>query len=290
MFIVIVNPVSGNGKGVKIVSPLEKELKRKQVPYEIRWTQYPGHASKLAEEASRRPEVKAVVAVGGDGTVHEVANGLAGTDIPLGYVPAGSGNDFARAHGIPRHPLKALERILKGEPFTVDTAACGERVLVNTAGIGFDGEVAKWVNQSRWKKWLGKFAYVLGVIRVLRRFTPRKVWLTVDGQEHVMDGVWLIAIANIPYYGGGMKICPEASNQDGILDICLVHNISRPLLLALFPRVFQGTHVRHPAAKMMKGKEIRIQSDHPMVIHVDGEIVGETPCKVTLRPQSLRVL
>jgi diacylglycerol kinase (ATP) len=285
----IVNRVSGNGRGLVRWSKVEPVLKKKGIPYRVAFTERPGHATELAREAVKSG-VQAVVAVGGDGTVHEVGNGLVETDVPFGYIPAGSGNDFATDQGIPRDPVKALERVLEHRPRRVDTADFGGRVMISSIGVGFDGQVAKVVNNSRWKQLLGKGSYALGVLRELRRFQPTRVVLEVDGKVHREDGVWLIAIANISCYGGGMRICPEARNDDGLLDICLVRGISRLNLLRLFPLVFSGKHVNYPYIVMLRGSQITVSSEAPLVVHADGEIVGETPISVRIRPQSLWVL
>ncbi|PTX62421.1 YegS/Rv2252/BmrU family lipid kinase [Melghirimyces profundicolus] len=290
MRVFIVNSVAGNGKGRKVWPVLEKKLKEEGEPYEVNFTEYPGHATELASRASRREDVRVVVGVGGDGTVHEVAAGLVGTRVPLGYIPAGSGNDFARAQKIPSDPLAALDRIVRQEPSIVDTARINEERMVSTAGIGFDGSVARAVNRSPLKKWLKGFTYVLELVRLLFTYQPRNVTMILDNQIHTFQDVWLIAVANIPFYGGGMKICPQASNRDGILDLCVVRGISRWELLVVFPKVFRGTHVHHPAVSMMKGSHLEIRSDFPMVIHADGEIIGETPVRIEIQPESLHTV
>lgn len=290
MNVFIVNSISGNGKGQKIWPFLEERLKEMKQPYEVFMTQYPGHAREVAQAVSQRPEVRGVVAVGGDGTVHEVVGGLAGSSLPLGYIPAGSGNDFARAQGIPMSPLAALERIYSPKPATVDTAIINGSRMASTAGVGFDAMVAQAVNRSSLKKWLGKLAYVWHLIRLLFVFQPREVTVVVDGKTHNFQRVWLIAVTNIPFYGGGMKICPQACNRDGILDICVVKGISRWKLLFVFPKVFKGVHVHHSAVTMLKGARIEIRSDSPMVVHTDGEIIGESPVQIEVCPQSLNTL
>lgn len=285
----IVNRVSGNGRGLARWSRIEPVLKERGIPYRVAFTERPGHATELAREAAKTG-VRAVVAVGGDGTVNEVGNGLIGTDVPFGYIPAGSGNDFATAQGIPKDPVKALDRVLKHSPRRVDTADFGGRVMVSSIGIGFDGQVAKTVNESKWKQRWGKGSYAIGVLKELRRFQPTRVTLEVDGQVIREEGVWLIAVANVSCYGGGMKICPEAKNDDGLLDICLVRGISRWKLLRLFPLVFSGKHVNYPYVVMLRGAEIRVSAERPLVVHADGEIVGETPVVISVRPQSLTLL
>ncbi len=290
MYAFIVNPVSGNGRGKRIWPRIEAELKRKGVAYSVNFTERKGHAMELASGLVSQPGLRAIVAVGGDGTAHEVVNGLMDKSVPFGYIPSGSGNDFARAEGIPIDPLKALKRIFLHRPYFIDTAEINGQRMIGSLGIGFDGQVAQAVNHSKWKAHLGKLSYIWGFSHVLRHFQPQQVSVSIDGKTNTYKGVWLIAITNIPNYGGGMKICPDARWDDGQLDICVVHGISRGKLLALFPSVFRGSHIRYSAVTMKRGKEIHVTSEKPMIVHADGEIIGETPLTIKISPQSLLII
>ncbi|MFD1427839.1 YegS/Rv2252/BmrU family lipid kinase [Kroppenstedtia sanguinis] len=289
MYVFIVNPVSGNGRGRRVWSRVEGWLIQKQTPYEVYFTSAPSQATELVRSMIRR-DIEAVVAVGGDGTVHEVGNALVDTGIPLGYIPAGSGNDFAQAQGIPLHPKQALYRVLRNKIQPMDTARIGTRSLIGFGGIGFDGQVAKAVNQSSISRRLGRFAYLLGFLQTLKQYRPAQVTLITDGIEQVFDRVWLVAICNQPNYGGGMQICPEARSDDGLLNLCCVHGLSRAGLIKLFPSVYKGRHTSHPSVLLLEGRRITLRSDPPLVIHSDGEIIGETPLSIEIRPRSLTVL
>lgn len=289
MHVIIVNPVSGNGRGEKVWGRVRPLLEKAGLPYRVHFTTDRGHATALSRQEAACPDVEAVVAVGGDGTVHEVGNGLVGTDTPLGYLPAGSGNDFAVAHRIPLDPLKAWERILRGRIRAVDTARVGKRFMIGFMGIGFDAAVAKRVNDSRWKRF-GKFVYAGGVLQEWTRFRPVNVRLMVDGISYEWDRVWLIAATHIPNYAGGMQICPGAEDDDGQLDICCVRGVSRSDFLRLFPSVYRGTHIHQPFIALQRAKNFTISSDTPLLVHADGEVIGQTPVTVTVLPQSLRVL
>ncbi|SDX28308.1 lipid kinase, YegS/Rv2252/BmrU family [Marininema mesophilum] len=294
MIVFIVNPISGMKRARRVWPILERHLQQKNVLFQRYFTERPGHAVELARRAARE-QVETIVAVGGDGTVHEVVNGLYGMDTRLGYIPMGSGNDFARAQSIPWDPVEALERILDGRTAQVDTAdfygteEC-QGTVVSTAGIGFDGSVTRWVNQFPIKKYLGKWSYVVGVFRVLWQFQPTEVTLYLDGKEHQFNKAWLVAVANIAFYGGGMKICPSASNDDGLLDICVVDGISKGMLfLRMFPRVFFGTHIGHPAVHTFQARQVRIESRRELDIQIDGESKGKTPIEFAIHPSSLRI-
>lgn len=291
----VINPLSGNGRGRSIWNEVERALIARRIEYGCRYTEWSGHARELASELAGLPDTKAVVAVGGDGTVHEVAGGLVGTSASLGCIPAGSGNDYARSLHISDYWEEALDRILKLRSETIDIGVVNGKAFVISSGIGFDGDVAKLTNRSWYKKWLnrlgaGSFSYVVTVLRLLFTYRPCDVRLEVDGALSNYRNVWLIAVANMPYYGGGMKICPDARHDDGIMQLCLVENIGRFNFLRFFPRVFNGTHVANPAVHMITGSRIRVEATAPMTIHTDGEFAGETPADIVVLSERLHVL
>lgn len=295
MFVFVINRLSGNGKGRLVWLKVERALREKGVQYGCLFTERQGHARELAAEWSGRTDISAVVAVGGDGTVHETAEGLVGSAVPLGFIPAGSGNDYARSLAIPSRWDLALERVLARESRTIDVGVLNGSVFVISSGIGFDGDVAKLTNRSWYKRWLnrlgvGSFSYVVTVLRLLVSYRPCDVRLEVDGSVSTHRNVWLFAVANMPYYGGGMKICPDADCDDGLLHMCLVTDISRLDFLRFFPKVFQGTHMQHPAVRMLSGRNVRIAGSTPMTIHLDGEYGGETPADIAVQRGRLNVL
>jgi diacylglycerol kinase (ATP) len=289
----IVNPVAGNGRGAAVWKRLEAELKRRGAVYRVRMTSKEGEAKKLAAELLQKEEVTHIVAVGGDGTVNEVINGIceSGISCPFGHVPAGSGNDFARGHNLPSDPLQALERILAaGKQKRIDLLRFNGRLAVNAVGAGFDGQVAKTTNEAGYKRWLnrvklGMLSYVISMLRVLFSYQPCRVVLTVDGKQEQLENVWLIAVANIPNYGGGMVICPGAVPDDGLAEVCVVSSVSRLNLLRAFPLIYRGAHVRHPAVRFFRGHYIRIQAEKALVVHADGEVAAVTPVTVEVAKQ-----
>lgn len=290
MYFFVVNSVSGNGRGREVWSYVEKRLSKLNVTYQAEFTQRAGHATSIVKSAMRQPGLKAIVAIGGDGTVNEVGSGLIGTNIPMGYIPAGTGNDFAIANRIPFDPYLALDRILEHKVQRIDTADLGDRKMIGFMGIGFDGKVAEMVNRSAQKKWLGRLTYVLEGLKLLRSFEPDQFTLTIDGKSYEYDGAWLVAVTNIPNLGGGMKICPSASIDDGQLDICCVQNLTQGQLLRVIPTVYKGKHTNHPSIRLHRGREITIQSRSPLPIHVDGEVVLQPPLSIKVNPQSLSII
>lgn len=295
MYCFIVNKAAGNGQAIRFLNHIENILLNNNVQYCIRFTEKVGHATEIVQDLVRSRQASVIVAVGGDGTVHEVINGLVGTDIPLGIIPAGSGNDFCKSLDIPLRYEHALQRILNDDRKLLDIGKINSKYFATVAGAGFDGKVAYVTNRSRFKKVLnyirlGRISYIVGVLKVLSNYKPINVELKIDQQLYSIPNVWLIAVANSPYYAGGMAICPDAKNNDGQLDICVVHEISRWGLLRIFPSVFKGKHVLNSSIKMYRGKEIEILSEIPLMIHGDGESIGQTPTHIHLEPKSLYVV
>lgn len=296
MFLFLVNRLSGHGQGLKVWKQTQQLLQEKRIQYDVEFPGSPVHAAYLLRKYMKEnDQVKVVVVVGGDGTVQSIANELAACSIPLGVIPAGSGNDFARALGIPLNPKKALEYILTGVIKKIDIAQSGNKYFVTVVGIGIDGKIAQTVNHSWYKKWfntfrLGRLSYVISLIHVLFSYQPLTVNIKVDEMEMRFSDVWLIAVANIPNYGGGMIICPGASYTDGVFDICIVHGISRFEVIRIFPQVFVGKHILHPGISMLQGQEVKVFSDSPMPAHGDGEMIGETPIEISIRKEAIHVI
>jgi YegS/Rv2252/BmrU family lipid kinase len=291
----IVNKTSGNGKALRVWKKIEKIIQEKKVSFSVRFTQKPKHATSLVQELIQKEKAAVIIAVGGDGTIHEVVNGLAGTTTPLGIIPAGSGNDFSRGLGIPLKYDKALERILKGKPKTIDIGYANSRYFCTVAGIGFDGEVARTTNGSFYKKFLnffriGQISYVISAIIVLFRYKPQEISFMIDKKLHKLSNVWLIAVANLPYYGGGLVICPKAESNDGLFEICIVQGLTKWEFIRMFPRVYKGNHTSSPSITIVKGKEVEIYAPTPLLLHGDGEMLGHTPARIRIEPTALNVI
>ncbi|MEX1030166.1 MAG: YegS/Rv2252/BmrU family lipid kinase [Paenibacillaceae bacterium] len=320
----VVNPASGNGRGRYVWRQLEEVLQNREVPYLVRFTTGRQDAEQFAMEwAIDSSEVTIIVAVGGDGTVHEVANGLyrvkavaqatsvtsvnsatsatsanpALLNKPLGHIPAGSGNDYARGHQIPLQPLLALEVILSRtlNIRCIDLIKMNDRIAVNSIGVGFDGRIARVTNEASYKKLfnqlkLGRLSYVLSLVRVLLTYRTCSATLAIDGKRSSASKVWFIATANIPFYGGGMKICPQADPESGQAEICIVSSIHRIELLRVFPKVYKGTHIHHKAISFYQGRIIEIDAERPLDIHMDGEMAGTSPVTLEVLPAILSII
>lgn len=283
--VVIVNPTAGGGRAARLVPWVTEQLAAAGAgrPFV---TSRAGEAVDLAA-AAVADGAERVIAVGGDGTVQEVVNGLIASDgarATLGIVPVGSGNDLARSLGLPRASAQAWDVAVGRTARALDVAKArgggGERWFASAGGIGFDAQVAAaMATRSGWQR--GPAGYLLTTLSELRRFANRRVTLILDGIASDHD-VLFVALANGAYYGGGMRIAPDARPDDGLLDICVVGDISRRTAIRQLPNLYRGTHVRHPAVSLARARRVSIEGDPKTLVHLDGEPFGGLPLHVEL--------
>ncbi|HEY3314188.1 MAG TPA: diacylglycerol kinase family protein [Bacillota bacterium] len=283
--LVIVNLVAAHGRSAGVWEEIRTVLPRDTGEYDWTVTQRPGHATEIARRAVT-DGFERVVALGGDGTVHETVNGLAGSRVTLGVIPAGTGNDFAKSINLPRRPIDAWQAIERLPVRCIDLGKVNDRYYVNVAGVGFDAEVSGEVNTRI--RATGVAAYLLGILRVLPRFTPVPIKVTLDEQT-IEQRCLLVSVGNGKYYGGGLKICPEAIPDDGLFDVVVGGDFGRLETLAVLPRVFSGTHVTHPKVKTYRVRRVHVESALPLWIQADGEVIGRTPATFELIPKALYV-
>ncbi len=284
--LIVTNPKSGSGRGMGHAERARDLLTANQVSVEIRPTSARGDAETFASEAVNEGYA-CVAACGGDGTVHEVVNALAGTEVRLGILPCGRGNDFARAMGIPSSPAEAASVLLRGHTRQFDLGKVNGRYFATVVTLGFDSEVARLVYDGA-VPFKGVAAYLWGVARMLR--TYRGVGLRMTGDFGTINQtVLLAATGNTSTYGGGIKIAPNADPADGALDICLVRMMSAGRILRVFPRVYWGGHLNHPSVFSYRTGRLKLETEQPVVLFADGEPVGETPAEITAVPGALRV-
>jgi len=292
--LIIANPSSGNGQGLRVAERVAGLLIANNVAVEVRSTTSRGEAETIATEALTNGYSR-IIACGGDGTVHEIVNALArwseskaSMPVSLGIIPCGRGNDFARALGIPSSPHKAAEVILQGYTKTIDLGTVNNRYFATVATLGFDSEVAQLVYDGA-GPFKGAIAYFWGMIRMLRIY--QGVELRMSGAfGTVTQMVLLAATGNTTTYGGGIKIVPNANPEDGQLDICLVRIMSVGQILRVLPKVYWGGHLNHPNIFSYRTDYLKLETDRPVVIFADGEPVGETPATIISRAKVLSVL
>jgi len=290
--LIIVNPTAGAGRAARLVPWLRERLApRPEAEFHI--TRAPGEAEEISADAAQNGHDR-VVAVGGDGTVQEVVNGLLRQPgaAELGIVPVGSGNDLARSLGLPTDAAEAWKVAMGRVTRLIDAArarngAGQERWFASAGGIGFDAQVAAAMADRRgWH--MGRAGYLLTTLAELHRFENRRVQITLDGATF-SRAVLFVAIANGAYYGGGMRIAPEARPDDGQLDICVVGDISRLTVLRELPNLYRGTHVRNAAVSMHTARTVEIDGDAGTRIHLDGEPFGTLPLSVSISHAALSV-
>jgi diacylglycerol kinase (ATP) len=287
--VVVANPTAGDGKAGRLIGRVNAILDEIGVDHEIRVS---GSAEEMEQLAHAAGEQGGIVAVlGGDGSVNLVVNGLAGTTGTLAVLPAGTGDDFAKA--IDAGKLDAATRLL-ANPKTVDvdligvTAGVEQRRFINVAGAGFDSEVSDVAAGMRRR--LGSRAhYALATVKTLPRFVPATFHLELDGSTLDVDAM-LVVVGNSYAYGGGMKVLPQASITDGALDVCIVTAMSKAAFLRAFPKVYVGKHATHPNVMMLRGNDLKIEANRRVSVFADGEKVGSLPAVFTVLPSALPVV
>ncbi len=294
--LVILNPAASRGGAARSWPAAARVLDRAGLRYRLVVTAAPGHATTLAETAEAEGHT-AAVAVGGDGTVHEVANGLLqaiGGDgrptLPLGIIPVGSGNDFAKLVGVPPAPNPAARHLLGATVRAVDAGRVGNRFFTNGVGVGFDASVA--IEARRVPHLKGMAMYGWAVLRVLRAHRSVRMRVELDGTDLGERPRTLVTVGNGACHGGGFWICPAAQIDDGLLDICTADAFSRTELLRLLPHVLRGSHVGRAGVEMHRARRVRITSSEPLPVHADGEIVAEAAheLEIEVLPGRLTVL
>ncbi|MEX1079105.1 MAG: YegS/Rv2252/BmrU family lipid kinase [Homoserinimonas sp.] len=291
--VVAINPAAAFGRGRAVGPAVVQSLRG--AGHEVTALSEPSFL-KLAETVrtavATTPD--ALVVVGGDGMVNLAAHALAGSTVPLGVVPSGTGNDLARGLGIPigntEAAIEALLQALGRPPRIIDAGRIrngdgAESWFAGVLSAGFDAVVNERANLMRWPK--GRNRYNLALLRELAMLRPVHYRLTVDGTVIETDAM-LISVANNTSFGGGMKVTPEALLDDGELDVLVVQPLSRLAFLRIFPRVFQGTHITDPRVTIYRGRNIRVEADG-IVAYADGERIGRMPVDIEAVPGALRV-
>jgi diacylglycerol kinase (ATP) len=296
---VIVNPVAGANGTIRKWPRIVDLLKGLGLRFEHDLTEAPGHAIELARTAAEKG-YQQVVSVGGDGTINEVVNGLyaAGNigEVKLGIISTGTGGDYVRTIGLPRSYPEMCRCLMNPRQLTVDLGVVEyrqgddvvQRLFVNFAGLGFDAEIVRRTTQQF--KSLGSMAsYLMGLLTTLVFYRNRKISLVIDGEEVVKE-VCTVVMNNGRYGGGGMLAAPGADLTDGLLDVLIIGNISKPDLLWSLPRVYKGTHLTHPKVTMRQAKEIEIRAKQPMYLQADGELLGQVPARFRILPSALNIV
>ncbi|MCU6732612.1 diacylglycerol/lipid kinase family protein [Diplocloster agilis] len=303
MYYFIVNPKARSNRGMRIWDIIEKELKKEEVSYEVYFTEYPHHATDLARVVTEGGDYLTLVAIGGDGTVNEVLNGVVRLEqITFGYIPAGSSNDFIRDLHLPVKPEQALHNILHPKYYKnihLGQITCGDTIrrFAVSSGIGFDAAICHEALKSRFKNFLnklklGKLTYMGIAFHQIVLCKPELMTLHIDGcKTFQFPRTLFLAAMNCSYEGGGFRFCPKANPEREALDFCIVHGLSKwkvpiPLLAAK-----KGHHTRFKGVDTLRCRKARIHVDTPLAVHIDGESCGfQTDLDIECSKETLRII
>ena len=288
--VVVANPTAGRGRAATSIGRVAARLHALGLDHRVRVAESAEDLERLARTAAEEG-AEIVAVLGGDGSAGAAANGVVGSGAALAILPAGTGDDFARAIGVSKLEA-AAELLVAPDIREVDvlrvTAGAQERRVINIAGAGFDSAVNETANAMSMR--LGATGtYVAAVLTTLRRFEPARYEVAVDG-ERIATEAMLVVVGNSRSYGGGMRVLPDASIDDGLLDVCIVHKLSALAFLRAFPRVFRGTHVRHPRVTMRRGRRVTVEADRRIQVYGDGEPIGSLPAIFEIEPGTLRLV
>ncbi len=281
----VVNPVAG-GIDTKKTSDILEFFKENDVSVSLESTHKPHDATVIAKNAVNEG-FDTIIAVGGDGTVNEVINGIDGADVTLGIIPAGSSNDFALGINIPTDIRKACRSILSGNTKRIDVGQINNRYFINIAGVGLDAQVSEAARAVSFAT-KGMVRHVLALLKVLVSSHPAEYSLSMDGKSRRVKA-WLIAIGNGSQYGGGMRILPTANASDGYLDICVIKDVRKWRVLYHLPLLVKGKHLSLASVAVYRAREVEVKG-LGCLGHADGEVLKGDVFKFVLLPEALRLI
>ena len=295
---IIINPAAGSFATYRKWPHISQLLREQGLKFDFQHTEGVGHAIELARDATNNG-YNYLVAVGGDGTANEVANGILDTEFSeissMGIVNTGTGSDFTRSIHLPRDYTLACPFITGLTRMKIDVGLAEfskdgkkiSRYFINAAGIGFDAEVAHSVRRLSHRMG-GTIPYLLGLVRKLFSYTNKDIILEIDNRKEERR-VLSVVVANGRYFGGGMKVAPMADLSDSLLDVLTVGDFGKFELVRAFPRIYKGTHINHPKVRAEKANKVTVSSVDKLLIQADGEILGEGPVTFRLLPAALSI-
>jgi YegS/Rv2252/BmrU family lipid kinase len=296
---VIINPAAGANKTYRKWPQLSRLLSHIGLSFDHKYTEGSGHAIELAREAAS-DGYRYLVAVGGDGTVHEVANGILHTgntgEVSLGIVSTGTGSDFARSTGISRDYVNACSSLMSPNRRIIDAGiieyhkngAKTRRFFVNAAGIGFDAAAVESTEKIP-KYFGGTIPYLTGLLRTLAGYKNKLVKMNIDDSNE-SGKILSLMVANGNYLGGGMRIAPDAAMSDGVLDVVIIGDVGKLDLLKSLPMIYKGTHGNHSKVTIRRAATVSVESSERLPVHADGELLGEGPVSFRLVPSALSIV
>jgi YegS/Rv2252/BmrU family lipid kinase len=283
---VIVNPSAGGGRAGRVLGTVEEALEARGLEYHVDRTRSLEHAVELALQAAAGGEVAA--ACGGDGLVGAVAGALRHSEGVLGILPGGRGNDLARVLGIPSEPAAAVAVLESGVVRRLDLGEVHGRTFVGIASCGFDSDANRIANETRVVR--GNLVYAYGALRALAAWKPATFSVTLDGEQPRRITGYTIAAANSKAYGGGMFLAPDASLEDGLLDVVMVEDVPKRRFLKQLPSVFKGEHVREPTVHVERSASVEIAADRSFTMYADGDPIAELPVTIRALRAAVKVI
>jgi len=282
----IINPFSGGGKGKKVLPQIEQFLDVSIYEWDHIFTEYKGHATELAKEAVQK-EYQIIVAVGGDGTVNEVAAGLVSSNKTMGIIPAGSGNGLAMHLGLGRTPERAIQAINAQQVITIDTCKLNDQPFVNLAGVGFDGLVAFKVAKSKTRGFIG---YLKEFAQVAWSYQPLEYHFFID-KKPFKEKYLLVEVANAPMFGYNFTVAPYAKLNDGLLEVVLVKKAPKWKYFGLIPKMLKSNLNNSNLVERFTAKEVVFQLPESRPLHIDGEgFYAQGEVRFSVVPLSLQVI
>lgn len=286
--IVFVNPSSAGGRALEAKERIESCLSGSGLEYRLHITRSLEDMKKTIRDCLPTDYTN-FVAAGGDGTAHYLVNELADTDKTVGIIPMGSGNDIALNLGIPLDVEGSCKVITAGRTKKLDLGVINDKYYyLCIAGSGFDSQVNDLANNTRFPV-KGPSKYTYSVYKTLLTFRSRRFTFSYDGQVRDLDGM-MVAAANMPSYGGGMKITPQASPQSGVFDVCIIKRMSKLHFIQVFPKVYEGRHTDDPKVEIFRTDQLTLDSEYNFSVFADGEYICRLPATFRMAPGKIRFL
>lgn len=283
----IVNPTAGKGYANTLVTFIDEECRKSKIDYLIKYTSTPNDGTSIAKWGAEKG-FERIVAVGGDGTVNDVLNGIAGTSSALGVIPGGSGNDFIRSINKHKEIKKIINDNIYGKILKSDIGICNGKYFINVASSGFDAQVVIETEKAK-KIFSGSLAYIAAVIKTIFMYKGRKANIRID-DFILTENTLLVAVANGKYYGGGMLPAPRAELDDGYFDVCHIKQVGKAKMLVLFPRFIKGKHENIKEVSVFKGKKIVIDSNEELPVNLDGETFYSSQISFEILPKGINII
>lgn len=296
MYVFIVNPEAGRGQAAGLWKETARILQQQNINYRVLMSSSETATQSFIAEQLQLCTPKAIAIIGGDGTMSSVIQSIAKTKIAIAILPAGSGNDTARTFKLTNQPAQFIAQLVAHRTITIDLLNINGRFGITVAGVGVDAMIGQRVNQSWYKPFLnklgiGSLAYPIAAVLELLSFQAFSSNVTIDDENYPLKTAWLIACGNTSSYGGGLVVCPQASPTDGILNLTMLHDVGRiKILFQLFPTLLRGQPILRKGVTYIEGKELAIQTNRPIPVIVDGEVITSTPLLIRIQPQALKLV